>query len=1246
MAEQALKTLRAAFKDLGVKEDYTGELTALASLQFESEAAQEIIERLQEIIYDLPKLAKDDQFKLRAREILKLKRIAKTKLNDPDVFKAVDDAINSVDKKIKKTASMMKRLSSGIKNASLDMAGALVGSTFGSPVLAMVVSHIEGKFKEMQAAEREIKEAALDAAKEEAQAALGARRGTQRRKTGGKTSSPRKPTSGSATKPQAPSGGNQSSTPQLGSLNPEKDTRKRRASEVLGGGSLMPKFEGPKRRASEALLGPEPYIPKTFQLANPPEGMMSQTSSKNVEILDDILVETKKTSKGIALLNKDAAESRRQKEHDEEVLEEMASQTDALDKIANGINTLEDSAKKADGEGGILSRLAEMWGLKKIFGGKGKGMLGSIGGAMGLGKGLLKGGAILHLGMSIFNSLKESIIGAMKEKTFLGAISKGMVTFGEKLVENLSFGFLDAKSLEPARLWVSDQIEAFMGGIESAGQFFSDMADQTIDQANQFYTNTMTALEDTWNAVTSGDWWMDQFDKLGGIFDTSSAEMIEGVSKWFNETIGSKDWWIDKLGGIVDALIPDWAVDSVKFIGDKLQKGAKAIATHSVEMAKDIGTIAEGGVSVATAAVSASPGQKELSDDQIKSMEDKGLIKYNSNWFSPDTIDVNKENLKGAGVEDLKNLIASPALSQEDRDLIGKEIMSRSMPAPKPQPKEEPKPLPEVEAKPVPIDVSPKSQPKPDLVTPLPGGWANDHFFREVQRRKMELAQEATRKKEATTMPKLDMTKIMPVKATEINEPKKDLTPLAIKQAKEEKAVKAIEDAVEEKKSPEFEPNFGRELGLSFDKTYDSTMKSMYGLFGKEDEYIPLAQRRAEKKRNRYQVASVSGPVFTQQGATMMGRAPGMAYSTTNPNALPNQVASARTGGGVEIMANGTAPSGGLGSLSEKYEAARAGSKAIGYDRTGGTSYGKYQIASKTGTMDEFLNYTKNRNPEVYERLKNAGPANSGGRGGKFAEEWKALAGEGKLADLEHGFIKSTHYDKQLERIRKSNPAMAKQIEGSKALQDVLWSTSVQQRNLSKGIFNNSWKEGISNEDFIRNIYAERGADGGRKYFSRSTEGVRQSVLKRYGREAADALALEKKNAGAMPMNEAQMQESVAETRNQRANTAESQITAAQSRQAQAKASDEVATERSNAAVTMQSGVTAGKLSAGGAKSNRTNRRWWWGEIFGRKEQGGLSREDVPVHPRHEGATRIRLWQYSTSVKMIFDSLRRSFPWR
>jgi hypothetical protein len=74
-----------------------------------------------------------------------------------------------------------------------------------------------------------------------------------------------------------------------------------------------------------------------------------------------------------------------------------------------------------------------------------------------------------------------------------------------------------------------------------------------------------------------------------------------------------------------------------------------------------------------------------------------------------------------------------------------------------------------------------------------------------------------------------------------------------------------------------------------------------------------------------------------------------------------------------------------LGFLSERFEASSAGSLAIGYDSTGGTSYGKYQIASKTGTMKSFLSFLKANGYDVaYKKLIAAGNPDTGSTTGAF----------------------------------------------------------------------------------------------------------------------------------------------------------------------------------------------------------------------------------------------------------------------
>lgn len=189
-----------------------------------------------------------------------------------------------------------------------------------------------------------------------------------------------------------------------------------------------------------------------------------------------------------------------------------------------------------------------------------------------------------------------------------------------------------------------------------------------------------------------------------------------------------------------------------------------------------------------------------------------------------------------------------------------------------------------------------------------------------------------------------------------------------------------------------------------------------------------------------------------------------------------------------------------LGGLSRRYES-RGSSSAIGYDSTGGTSYGKYQIASKTGTMDNFLEFVKDRAPEVYERLSAAGPSNTGRAGGRFAEVWKELVEQGKMGDLEHQFIRSTHYDVSRKGLKSG---LGEMVDRSKALQEVLWSTSVQHGGSGgASIFNRVYKDGMSEEDLIRGVYDYR-----RTQFSSSTPRIRQSVMRRFDDESSRALSL------------------------------------------------------------------------------------------------------------------------------------------
>ncbi|MGF6951862.1 uncharacterized protein YidB (DUF937 family) [Neobacillus sp. B4I6] len=197
--------------------------------------------------------------------------------------------------------------------------------------------------------------------------------------------------------------------------------------------------------------------------------------------------------------------------------------------------------------------------------------------------------------------------------------------------------------------------------------------------------------------------------------------------------------------------------------------------------------------------------------------------------------------------------------------------------------------------------------------------------------------------------------------------------------------------------------------------------------------------------------------------------------------------------------------SSGLGSLSSKYESGGAGAGTIGRNSGdwGGASYGTYQIATNTGTMKTFMKYLKSANPSMYQALARSSPGSS-----SFDQTWKALAKNyGKeFNNVQHGFIKKSHYDPAASKVLKSTGIDVNRY--SSALQNVLWSVSVQHGSggASKVFRNAGIRKGMSEAEIIKRVYAERMANGGRKYFSRSSPSIRNSVVRRFKNELRDAL--------------------------------------------------------------------------------------------------------------------------------------------
>lgn len=197
-----------------------------------------------------------------------------------------------------------------------------------------------------------------------------------------------------------------------------------------------------------------------------------------------------------------------------------------------------------------------------------------------------------------------------------------------------------------------------------------------------------------------------------------------------------------------------------------------------------------------------------------------------------------------------------------------------------------------------------------------------------------------------------------------------------------------------------------------------------------------------------------------------------------------------------------------LGKLSARFESGSDGIAAIGYDGNGGTSYGKYQIASRVGTMKSFLSFLDNEAPDISSRLRNSGPANTGSRRGAMPDTWRAIAREQpeRFERLQESFIHESHYKPALDSIVQRTGVSASSI--SPAMREVIWSTAVQHGPAGAArIFARA--DGMSGDakapdyerKLISNVYNLRAGQ-----FGSSSSQIRESVRNRFRQEKELAL--------------------------------------------------------------------------------------------------------------------------------------------
>ena len=138
-----------------------------------------------------------------------------------------------------------------------------------------------------------------------------------------------------------------------------------------------------------------------------------------------------------------------------------------------------------------------------------------------------------------------------------------------------------------------------------------------------------------------------------------------------------------------------------------------------------------------------------------------------------------------------------------------------------------------------------------------------------------------------------------------------------------------------------------------------------------------------------------------------------------------------------------------LGQNSERYETGGRGAGTISSGRgdNGGASYGTYQLSSRMGTLAEYL--AQSPYGEQFRGLTPVTPA--------FDRRWRELAASDPgFAQDQHDFIKRSHYDVQHARLRAAGLDLT---DRGPAVQDAVWSTSVQFRNLTLPIVSKGLEE-------------------------------------------------------------------------------------------------------------------------------------------------------------------------------------------
>lgn len=266
---------------------------------------------------------------------------------------------------------------------------------------------------------------------------------------------------------------------------------------------------------------------------------------------------------------------------------------------------------------------------------------------------------------------------------------------------------------------------------------------------------------------------------------------------------------------------------------------------------------------------------------------------------------------------------------------------------------------------------------------------------------------------------------------------------------------------------------------------------------GQAREQLDTARRARKSVERRFdnKIRQAASKGDTQEVARLQAQK-GASLSGMDSNRIaPLEKKAAASATGKMLGKSAPAPeaySGELGGISKKYESGSLGAGAVSSGRgdPGGASYGTYQLASKTGTLQKFLSSSG-----YGEQFAGMDPGSA-----EFNSKWKEVAkSDPSFGKSQHEFIKKTHYD----------PAIKKAAElgynvNDPRVQEAVWSGSVQHGGINKILSRAAGSEGFSNmsaEDQVKSFYETR------SQYTDSLSGVSHAAGRgRYDREMKDVL--------------------------------------------------------------------------------------------------------------------------------------------